>query len=74
MGFRLSTSGVITFFANSFYSKGLRVTDVWESKEDLEAFFAGRLGEGFKKVGIPGQPNMEIYPLHALFQSGGGRR
>lgn len=54
----------------TFDNKGLRVTDVWESKEDLDNFVKNRLMPGIKKLNITNEPNIEIYPLHTLFAPG----
>lgn len=51
----------------TFTDKGLRVTDVWESAEDFQRFVQTRLMPGVRQVGIPGEPKVEVYPLHALF-------
>jgi hypothetical protein len=45
----------------------LHVTDVWESPEELDAFVQSRLMPGVQQVGIQGQPEISVYPVHALF-------
>ena len=45
----------------------LRITDVWESAEDFNTYVAERLMPATKEVGITGEPQVEVYPLHALF-------
>ncbi len=53
------------FHAAGFNENGdIRVADVWESQEALEAFFTERLLPGFQAVGAP-PPEAEIMPLHA---------
>jgi hypothetical protein len=47
--------------------EGVRVTDVWESAEQFDAFVQNRLMPGVQTLGIPGEPQVEIYPVHALF-------
>jgi hypothetical protein len=49
---------------------GLRVTDVWESAEDFQRFVDERLMPGVRQVGIAGEPNVEIFPNHALYIPG----
>lgn len=51
----------------SFDDRGLHVTDVWESAEDFQRFVAGRLTPGTKQLGLPGEPNIQVRPVHALF-------
>jgi hypothetical protein len=48
----------------------LRITDVWESAEAFEAFVNDRLMPGVASVGIEGQPEVEILPLHDQFTPG----
>jgi hypothetical protein len=49
---------------------GVRVTDVWESAEAFNAFVQNRLMPGVKELGIPGEPQVEILPAHAIFAPG----
>ncbi|MFI5263931.1 MAG: hypothetical protein ACHQM6_05395 [Candidatus Kapaibacterium sp.] len=46
--------------------KSLRITDVWESAEDLNNFVNNRLMPETSKI-VNTQPQVEVYPLHALF-------
>jgi hypothetical protein len=55
------------FHVAGFDDAGLHVTDIWERSEDFQAFVADRLMPGVKQVGIPGEPMVEIVPVHALF-------
>lgn len=45
---------------------GLRMTEVWESAEAFEAFAHDRLMPVTAGLGLPGQPTVEIYPLHDM--------
>ena len=47
--------------------QALRVNDVWESAEDLNNFVNNRLMPEVIKIGVTSQPQVEVYPLHALF-------
>ena len=58
------------FHATSHDGKGLRITDVWESAEDFQNFVNDRLMPGVMKVGISGEPQVEIYPLHDIYAPG----
>ena len=49
---------------------GVRVTDIWESDEAFDAFVRDRLMPGVKQLGIPGEPEVEILPAHAVFAPG----
>ena len=46
---------------------GVRVTDVWESAEQFDAFVRDRLMPGVQALGIPGEPQVEIFPAHVVF-------
>jgi len=61
--------GAIAHFC-SHDGKGLRITDICESGEDFQRFVDERLMPATQEIGIPGQPNVEIYPLHAKFTPG----
>ncbi len=54
----------------SFDPKGLRVTDIWESEEDLNNFVQNRLMPKVGQVGVKTPPKVEVYPLHNLFTPG----
>lgn len=45
----------------------LRVTDIWESAEDFNNFVQERLMPATMQAGVPGQPQVEIYPVHSLY-------
>ena len=55
------------FHVAAIIDKGLRVTDLWQSAEAFQSFVEKRLMPGVQQLGIPGQPRVEIYPVHALF-------
>ena len=58
------------FHVAAFDDDGIRVTDIWESAEDVQAFVADRLMPGTTKVGIKGQPEVDILPVHRIFTPG----
>ena len=45
----------------------LRVTDVWESAEQFQAFAETRLMPCVQQLGITSQPNISILPAHNVF-------
>lgn len=47
-----------------FTGSGVRVTDVWESAEDFQAFAEQRLLPVVREMGITGDPRIDIRPLH----------
>ncbi len=53
----------------AFDEKGIRVTDIWESEEDFNNFARDRLMPVTGKL-TEAEPNIEVYPLHALFIPG----
>ena len=50
----------------SFDDQGIRVTDVWESADAFNRFVEQRLMPGVQKVGIAGQPEVEIIEVHRI--------
>jgi hypothetical protein len=50
-----------------FDADGIRVTDVWDSAEQFQAFVESRLMPGVQEVGIEGQPDVEFFPLERIF-------
>jgi hypothetical protein len=58
------------FHAAAFGPTGLRVTDLWETAEDFGRFTELRLMPGVQKIGLKGQPKVEIFPAHALWTPG----
>jgi hypothetical protein len=55
------------FHVVAMTDNGVRVTDVWESAEAFDTFVRDRLMPGVKELGIPGEPQVEILPAHAVF-------
>lgn len=53
----------------TFDDKGIRVSDIWESEEDFNNFARDRLMPVTGKL-TEAEPNIEVYPLHALFIPG----
>ena len=39
----------------------------WESDEDCNNFIANRLMPGVAAAGIKGEPQVEMFPVHAIF-------
>lgn len=50
---------------------GLRVTDVWQSREQFDAFANDQIGPFSAEVGIPGPPKLTFYDVHNYFTDGG---
>ena len=44
--------------------KGIRVTDVWETKEQFEAFAQDQIGPLTAQAGIPAPPEVTFYDVH----------
>ena len=55
------------FHVAAIAEDGLRITDLWESVETYERFIENRLMPGVQHLGIPGEPDVEVYPVHRLF-------
>ena len=50
-----------------FDGDDLRVTDVWESPEQFQAFAEERLMPTVQEIGIEGEPEVRFYPVQAIF-------
>jgi hypothetical protein len=49
--------------------KGIRVTDVWKSREEFDRFAQEEIGPKTAEVGI-GEPKMEFFEVHNYFTEG----
>lgn len=45
----------------------LRITDVWESPDQMQAFVESRLMPAVKELGIESEPEVTITDAHAVF-------
>lgn len=43
---------------------GIRVTDVWETPEQFEAYSQQHIGPAAAQVGLPNPPEVTILPVH----------
>jgi hypothetical protein len=43
---------------------GLRVTDVWETREQFEDYAREKIGPFSQQAGIPGAPRITFYDVH----------
>jgi len=43
---------------------GIRVTDVWQTREEFEAFAAEQIGPFSAEVGFPAPPEITFYDVH----------
>ena len=62
-------AGAISHFA-TMTDSGLRVVDVWESREQFEKFAQEQIGPLSQEVGIEGQPTMQFFEVHNYFTPG----
>ena len=53
---------------------GIRITDVWESKEPFEKFSAEKLGPTLQQVGVAATPRITFYDVHNYFTAGTAAR
>ena len=49
---------------------GLRVTDVWETREQFDKFAQEQIGPYTQEVGIPGPPSITYYDAHNHLTAG----
>jgi hypothetical protein len=53
-----------------FAADGFRVTDVWQSAKLFQRFSTERLAPVFATLGLTTQPNVQIGPVHRMFNPG----
>jgi hypothetical protein len=52
------------FHWGALTDRGLRVTNVWETKEEFEQYAQEKIGPDTQQVGIPGPPRITFYDVH----------
>ena len=55
------------FHVAGFTDNSIRVTDIWESAEEFNQFVQTRLMPAAIAAELKGQPQVEIFPVHAIF-------
>ena len=63
-------AGAISHFA-TLTGSGLRVVDVWESREQFDTFAQEKIGPLSQQAGFPGPPKTEFFEVHNYFTPGG---
>ncbi|MCA1678925.1 MAG: hypothetical protein LC777_08270 [Actinobacteria bacterium] len=49
---------------------GIRVTDVWESREQFDRFAEEQIGPKTQAAGVPGPPKITFYDVHNHLTAG----
>ena len=49
---------------------GIRVTDVWESQEQFDAFAQEKIGPMSSEAGLPGPPQSTVFEVHNYLTAG----
>jgi hypothetical protein len=50
-----------------FGDDGLHVLDLWDSPQDFQNFVGSRLTPATQRIGIKGQPHVQLSEAHAIF-------
>lgn len=50
--------------------KGIRVTDVWNTREEFDQFAADQIGPITRDVGIPQEPAVSVHEVHNYLTAG----
>ena len=50
---------------------GILVTDVWQTREQYDAFAQSQIGPTTAEVGLPGPPDITFHDVHSYFTEGG---
>jgi hypothetical protein len=59
----------MTFHVASFEGDSLRMLDIWDSEEQFMNFVQTRIMPAVAQVGLAGQPDMIVTPMHDVFSS-----
>jgi hypothetical protein len=62
-------AGAISHFA-TMTDSGLRVVDVWETKEQFDKFAQDQIGPFSQEAGIPAPPRIQFFDVHNYFTPG----
>jgi hypothetical protein len=49
---------------------GIRVTDVWDSRETFDKFAQEKIGPITQEVGVPGPPEIQFFEVHNYLTAG----
>jgi len=60
----------LRFHAAAFDANGAYITDIWDSADNFNDFGKTRLMPVVKQLGIKSEPQVEMYPTHAIFTPG----
>ena len=61
--------GAISHFS-TLTDTGLRVIDVWQTREQFDAFAQEKIGPLSAQAGNPGPPAMQFFEVHSYFTPG----
>lgn len=56
-----------------FADDGMRILDIWESAEAFNSWFEQAIGPAVQEVGVEGQPEVLMFPLHGVYAPAFGR-
>ena len=72
MGFRPGGPGAVglLFHWVTKTDGGMRVTDVWDSRETFEKFAEEKIGPITQEVGVPGPPKTQFFEVHNYLTAG----
>jgi hypothetical protein len=61
--------GAISHWATKT-DEGIRVVDVWETKEQFERFAREQITPYAREAGVPGEPRLQFFDVHNYFTQG----
>jgi hypothetical protein len=62
-------TGALFHFATAT-DDGFRVVDVWNSREEFEAFLSGPIAPALAASGMPAPPSIQFFEVHNYFTAG----
>ena len=60
----------VLFHWRAASDSGVRVTDVWETQKEFDAFANEQIGPITAQVGVPAQPEVTVYHVHSYRTAG----
>jgi hypothetical protein len=58
------------FHVASFADGNAHIADIWETAEDFQNFVRDRIMPAAQQLGLSIQPDVQIYPTHAILNPG----
>lgn len=68
VGWETDVPDGLHYHVAAFGSKGLVLTEVWESPDHVQPFMDGRFLPVVRELGIRSMPRVDLFPAHRIFE------